>query len=278
MTRRSTARKAMIIQAVPPFRLDLTVWALRRRPRNAIDRWDGVTYRRVIAVAGRPTELAVRQAGTSTRPHLIVATVPLLRTQADERHVRSALEALLGPRVDLDGWYQVAARDARLRTLAARFKGMKPPRFPTLFEALVNGFACQQLSLNAGLELLNRLAALCAAIPGRGRPAAHGFPSPAEVAELAPSRYQVIGFSRQKVRALLGLARGLAGGDITLEGLAEQCDAAAYARLRGIHGVGRWTAEYVMLRGLGRLHVFPGDDVGAQRSLARWLGRPSPLD
>ena len=34
----------------------------------------------------------------------------------------------------------------------------------------------------------------------------------------------------------------------------------------------------MLLRGLGRLHVFPGDDVGAQRSLARWLGRSDPLD
>lgn len=34
----------------------------------------------------------------------------------------------------------------------------------------------------------------------------------------------------------------------------------------------------MLLRGLGRLQVFPGDDVGAQKSLARWLGRSSPLD
>jgi DNA-3-methyladenine glycosylase II len=48
--------------------------------------------------------------------------------------------------------------------------------------------------------------------------------------------------------------------------------------LLALRGVGRWSAEYVMLRGLGRLHVFPGDDVGAQKRLARWLGRPGPLD
>ena len=45
-----------------------------------------------------------------------------------------------------------------------------------------------------------------------------------------------------------------------------------------LRGVGRWTSEYVLLRGLGRLHVFPGDDVGAQKRLARWLGRSRRLD
>jgi DNA-3-methyladenine glycosylase II len=48
--------------------------------------------------------------------------------------------------------------------------------------------------------------------------------------------------------------------------------------LSELRGVGRWTAEYVLLRGLGHLSVFPGDDVGAQKRFARWLGRSRPLD
>jgi DNA-3-methyladenine glycosylase II len=54
------ASLTFVARPIPPFRLDLTVWALRRRPRNLIDRWDGTTYRRVIVVGGRPTELAAR--------------------------------------------------------------------------------------------------------------------------------------------------------------------------------------------------------------------------
>jgi DNA-3-methyladenine glycosylase II len=38
----------------------------------------------------------------------------------------------------------------------------------------------------------------------------------------------------------------------------------AIAYLSRIRGIGRWSAEYVLLRGLGRLDTFPGDDVGAQ--------------
>ena len=64
----------MIVRPIPPFRLDLTVWALRRRPRNKIDRWDGVTYRRVLVVTGRPTELTVRQEGPLTGSRVIVTT------------------------------------------------------------------------------------------------------------------------------------------------------------------------------------------------------------
>jgi DNA-3-methyladenine glycosylase II len=47
---------------------------------------------------------------------------------------------------------------------------------------------------------------------------------------------------------------------------------------RCLHAAGRWSAEYTLLRGLGRLHVFPGDDVGERKNLARWLGLAEPLD
>ena len=40
----------MELRPRPPFRLDLTAWALRRQPHNAIDRWNGRTWRRVLAI------------------------------------------------------------------------------------------------------------------------------------------------------------------------------------------------------------------------------------
>ena len=49
-------------------------------------------------------------------------------------------------------------------------------------------------------------------------------------------------------------------------------------RLTSLRGIGRWTAEYVLLRGLGRLHIFPGDDIGAHNKLRHLFGIDAPLD
>jgi DNA-3-methyladenine glycosylase II len=265
----------VIIRPVPPCRLDFTVWALRRRPRNAIDRWDGTSYRRVVMIGRRVTELAIRQSGSSSAPSIVVTANPALRTLADRRQVRSTVDRLLGLHIDLREWYRVAQRDRRLAELADRFRGVKPPRFPTVFEALVNAFACQQLSLVVGLELLNRLAAVCDVRRGSGASAQYAFPAPRDVAARPPADFRAIGFSHQKVRALLALALGLDSGAIELDTLSVDSDADVCVKLRQLRGVGRWTAEYVSLRGLGRLHVFPGDDVGAQKSLARPSGSGS---
>ena len=156
---------------------------------------------------------------------------------------------------------------------------MKPPRFPTTFEAMVNGFACQQLSLEVGLELLNRLASISSPRIGVPRDdARYAFPAAPDVAKLRSEGCKAIGFSGQKVRALLGLARAITRREVDLESLQQEDDPVVRQRLLKLHGVGRWTAEYVLLRGLGRLHVFPGDDVGAQKRMARWLGCSRPLD
>jgi DNA-3-methyladenine glycosylase II len=252
------------------------VWALRRRPHNAIDRWDGTTYRRSIELGGRATEMAVRQFGSCDAPRLLVNLTPALN-ESDTPKVRSMLRRLLGLHTDLTPWYQLARRDPRLRVLADKFRGVKPPRFPTLFEALVNGFACQQLSLVVCLELLNRLAAVCETHPRKARSTGHAFPGPHAVTALSPASGRAIGLSRQKVRALLELAEAIDRHEIDLESLAEEDDDVVRERLLALRGVGRWTAEYALLRGLGRLHVFPGDDVGAQKRLAHWLGKRRPL-
>ncbi len=62
----------LLIEPCPPFRLDLTAWALRRRAHNAIDRWDASTYRRIVDIDGGPVALSVTQDDALGVPGLSV--------------------------------------------------------------------------------------------------------------------------------------------------------------------------------------------------------------
>ena len=257
------------LEPIPPFRLDLTVWALRRRPENLIDRWDGETYTRVLMQREIPLEVAVSSVGSTDEPRLEVVVLGSRASSRVESEVRNRLTMMLGTWVDLSAFYHMAERSKKLKLLANRFRGLKPPRFPTVFEALVNAIACQQLSLTVGILLLNRLSAKC----GRaGRSGNHAFPRPSDLMRMGPEDMRRLGFSYSKARSLLELARTVASGDIDLEGLSELDDDSVCETLLPLQGVGRWTAEYAMLRGLGRLSIFPGDDVGARKKLSEWLG------
>lgn len=272
------SRLTYSLKPVPPFRLDLAVWALRRRPENVIDRWDGRCYRRALALGSGPVEVAVNQAGSPESPRLHIAVVGERAGPGTRAAVTTALERLLGLRVDLTEFERFAAHDDRLGPLALRFRGMKPPRFPTVFECAVNAIACQQLTLTLGVRLLGRLAEAYGLAMGGGDAPVHAFPLPEDLARLKPEELRTLGFSHQKARALIELSSAIAEGHLNLEALASESDGAALDRLSRVRGVGRWTGEYVLLRGLGRLHVFPGDDVGARNNLLRWLGFNGPLN
>ncbi len=264
------------LEPSPPFRLDLTVWALRRRPDNEVDRWDGESYRRALPLNGKFVEVAVTQMGPPNAPRLEVTVTGARRAPGVEASVTAVLDRMLGLQARLSKFYHLAATDRRLRLLATRFRGLKPPRLPTLFEALANGIACQQVTLTQGIRLLNRLAATYgAAIKGSDL---HAFPQPPDLARLEPEELRRLKFTRQRAGALTELSYAIVERGLDLEALAALDDEAALARLLQLRGVGRWTAEYALLRGLGRLHVFPGDDVGARNNLQRWLGLKKPLD
>ncbi|HWG09325.1 MAG TPA: hypothetical protein VN672_09985 [Solirubrobacteraceae bacterium] len=266
------------VDATAPFRLDLTAWALRRRAHNEVDRSDASGYQRVLSIEGGPVAVSVSQNGGLESPRLSV----LLAGRPIDRHVvvlaHGALDKLLGLTVDLAEFTAMTKQDALLGPLVERLRGLKPPRFPTVFEALINAVACQQLSLTVGIYLLNRLTAAQGSPASESPRGPRAFPTPEQLAPLRPDDLQRHGFSMRKARTIVETARAVVGGDLDLEGLEQLDDRAAIERLKSLRGVGRWSAEYVLLRGLGRLHVFPGDDVGAHNKLRRFLDIDTQLD
>lgn len=280
-SRLNTVRTRFTLEPCPPFRLDLTAWALRRRPANVVDRWDGDTYRRTMKLDGTVAEVTVGQVGQPESPRLDVsvttdAPVERPRLQAE---VTATLDRLLGLGVDLGEFYRRTRFDPHLGPLAKRYRGLKPPRFPTMFECLANAIACQQLTLTVGIGLLNRLAE-CYGATGPHQPpgASHAFPDAADLTVGTSAELRHLGLSTRKAEYLLELANRVSDGELDLGALSAADNDTVFASLQAIRGIGRWSAEYAMLRGLGRLSVFPGDDVGARNNLGRRLGLQDSLD
>src|SRR5579872_4550391 len=272
------SRRSFSIKPVPPFRLDLTAWALRRRPENAIDRWDGSIYQRVLMVDGQAMEVAVRQNGGPEAPQLEVDVTGPRLTVRHEESARALLERMLGVHKDLEPFYKLASHDRRLQPLVEEFRGLKPPQFPTVFEAVANGIACQQLSLLVGILLLSRLAHKVGVTSEGSNHAEHAFPGPTDFSGVKLESLKPLGFSANKAQVLIDISSAIRDRRLHLESLAELDNQVAIERLVELKGVGRWTAEYVLLGGLGRLDIFPGDDVGARKKLAHFLGKKEPLD
>lgn len=264
----------LALKPLPPFRLDLTVWVLRRLSINDMDHWDGSTYRRVLVLGDVPVEVAVVQRGSARAPQLIVTTSGARIGRVMRESLTETLDTMLGLNIDLHPFRRLATTHPRLTGLIDPFIGFKPPRLPSIFEALVNGIACQQLSLHVGIHLLNRLSRAYGLAVGEH----HAFPRPIDLASASTSHLGQLGFSGRKAQVILDLAHAIVDGSLDLENLMSLDNDAALDRLIALKGIGRWTAQYILLRGLGRLDVFPADDVGSQNKMQHWLGRKERPD
>jgi DNA-3-methyladenine glycosylase II len=130
------ARATMVLPATPPFRLDLTVWALRRRVNNAVDRWNDGQYSRIIVTdGGDALRLQVTQEAAQPEAKLIVTAESTTRISTRTRtEARLLVEQILGLAVDLQPFYKLAQDNTIIGPLVERFAGVRPPRFPTVFE------------------------------------------------------------------------------------------------------------------------------------------------
>jgi DNA-3-methyladenine glycosylase II len=231
----------------PPFSLELTVLVLRRVATNIVDQWaDGCWTR---------GPLRVRQLDEQTL---------CLSPCAEMSVARRILGLDVSPRLLVDA----VAAEPRLASLAERFAGLRPPRFPSLFEAIGMTIPFQQVSLAAGQSTANQLVRRFGGPDGL-------FPSPDAIAAASLDDLRACGLSAAKARTLQTAARLVLDGHFSdLEALPSD---QLLASLDAVPGIGPWTAAVIALRGLGRLDVFPPGDVGARRILATLLGQPAPL-
>ncbi|HVO65545.1 MAG TPA: hypothetical protein VMT12_03590 [Syntrophales bacterium] len=261
------------LPTVSPFRLDLTAWVLRRRESNIIDHWDGHRYSRIVVIGNKPVKISVVQKNPSTDLTISISFQGKRESVAPiEEESRQLVRKMLGLDLNLRPFYSLGENDEVIGELVHRFYGVKPPRFPSIFEALVNAVACQQVSLAVGIILLGRLASKFGRVFKEDRSPLYAFPRPEDLTNASEEEIRQLGFSRQKARAIKELASGITSGKTNLVKLEDMADKDAVEYLSTLRGIGRWSAEYVLLRGLGRLDTFPGDDIGAQNNLKRLFG------
>lgn len=143
------------IDVAEPYRLDLTVSVLRRLSTNIVDilTADGA-YVRVLDGPHGPVIVRV----TQRRSGALAVTFARREAVPGERAwALGTVRRMLGVERRLSRFDRAAREIPWLKPLAARMRGVKPPRYPTLWEACVNAIVFQQVSLVAASSISRRL-------------------------------------------------------------------------------------------------------------------------
>jgi DNA-3-methyladenine glycosylase II len=263
------------IPVATPYRLDLTVRVLRRLSTNVVDVLtpDGEYVR---ALPGAHGPVIVR----ATQPRNAGAlSVAIDGDASDDAAVLDVVRRILAADRDLTEFERAAAGMPWLAPLVTRMRGVKPPRYPTLWEACANAIIFQQVSIWAASAIMGRVIVALGqplTVDGVATPM-YAFP-PAESVERAPdARLRAAGLSASKIATLRRVGEGIASGELDAAALETSASADVAAVLRRIKGIGPWTAALILLRGLGRLDVFPANDSSVANNFALVSGS-APID
>jgi len=167
----------------------------------------------------------------------------------------------------------LAGTDPRFAELIARSRHYEIKILPAInpFDALAESIAYQQLSGKAAATIWKRVRAL---FPRRKHL------DPKLVLATPDEKFRAAGLSRSKIAALKDLAAKTIDGTVpSSRALARMSDEEIIARLTSVRGIGRWTAEMLLLFDLGRLDVWPVADYGVRKGFAKTFGRrklPTP--
>lgn len=258
-----------------PFHLEATVRILQRRPSNLVDIWEEGRYLRVLTLAHGLVLIEVENLGTIDDPDVRLYIRCDQACGATRVGVGQTIRKILGLDVDPAPLRNLGDVEHTLQSTVLALRGMRPPRFPNLFEAFANVVPFQQLSLDAGVAIVARLVDRFGQRLEYGGRRFHGFPAASVIANARIRTLRSCGLSSRKSEVLRFIARSIESGEVSEDDLSAMSTKDALSTLTKLPGIGPWSAGLVLLRGLGRTDVFPAGDVGAMRRL-RGLLRLGP--
>lgn len=253
-----------IVSFPAPLDIPSSLELFRRSGDDLIDRWDGTTLVRIAPDLG---PFVATPCGTVEAPGMHVLSIePEVRSTAEQSFFLAPPE-----------YAELLQRDPVLRRLDALFPGIRQVRQLDLFTALIRCISAQQVNLRWACTTRRRLAERFGI-----RHDVHGHTvyrlEPHAVANVKPEDIRALQFTTSKAISIVATARHLADTGMIRDSLAGLEDEAIIARLISIRGIGRWSAEWVLNRTLGRSVVVAGD-LGVRKAVGlAYLNDPLPSE
>lgn len=177
--------------------------------------------------------------------------------------------SLFSLNLDLKPFYETVKNDKTMTHLTRKLRGLKNPTTPTVFEALVDSIIEQQISLKVANSLENRIIKKFGESLILNGSVYFVYPTPQQLASVSIEEFRLCGLSYRKAEYIKGLSQLITDEKLKLKKLKNYESSEKIIReLTKIRGIGVWTAELTMLRGMQRLEALPADDLGLRRVIS----------
>jgi DNA-3-methyladenine glycosylase II len=259
------------LKPVPPYDFDLSATIFSSGDKQ-ICRYENGRFWQVIRLGNKLLLATVQSNGTIDRPELaLTLESPRALSQNEQAEAGEFMYRLLNLGLELKSFYKGVKHDAVLKRLTEELKGLRFMTTASLFEALVYAVCEQQISLAVARSIEIRIIKAFGNTLRIGSDTYYAFPTPQTLSDASVELIRACGVSQKKAEYVRDISRMVASDQLDLEKFRDYKDTSAIIEeLKKIRGIGLWTAEYLLIRGMSRLEALPADDLGIRRSISHY--------
>jgi DNA-3-methyladenine glycosylase II len=237
-----------------------------------IRRYEEGKFWQAVRVNGKLVLVTLKGIGTVDMPG-VSAELESDReiSTEDQRKCGQLFSILLGAHFDLQPFYRETENDKIMWGIVQRLRGLKVPSTLTVFEALVDSIVEQQISLNVAHVLEINLIKKYGDRLDLDSRVYYAYPTPQTLARAEIEVMRKCGLSTRKAEYIRNVSKTIVEGKLDLEIFKEYTDVSKIIQeLDNIRGIGVWTAELTIVRGMQKYDVIPADDLGLRRVISHF--------
>ncbi len=256
-----------------PEGFDLQRWTryLGRDSVSVSERTENGSYLFAVALESIPEW--TRGTGSLPRePVLLTVTVAEQQVQCQISRPHMGVQAhrwlarKLGLQQDMRGFMAMVGENPVTAQLLINGQALRIPQTANVWEGLLWAIVGQQVNFRFAATMKRRITELCGTSAGDGLIC---LPTAEQVATLEVSDLMPLQFSAKKAEYLIHAARKAATGELPLEQMPEMPVTKVERSLYDVHGIGPWSANYLMMRACGFMDCTPVGDTGLTSGLQR---------
>ena len=258
------------IKPVPPFNFELTAgYHTYFQSRYGTDTMEDSVYRRLLDLDDKLVLASVRSIGTLDAPELALELQGPELSPDDVESATDRVSWLLGVDQDLAPFYELGRADQAMAGLVEQFYGLHLPHTASVFEALVLAVLGQQISTSVARIIRTLLIETFGPSAEFDGETYYAFPRPASIWASSPAKLHTMKLTQRKSEYVYGLAGSVLDPEMGLERLEELTDREIVEKLVALRGVGMWTAQWALIRAVGRPDALPLGDLALRRVVSR---------
>ncbi len=258
------------IKPVAPFNFELTAgYHTYFQSRYGTDTMEDGVYRRLLDLDDKLVLASVRSIGTLDAPELALELQGPELSPDDVESATGRVSWLLGVDQGLAPFYELGRADQAMAGLVEQFYGLHLPHTASVFEALVLAVLGQQISTSVARIIRTLLIETFGPSAEFDGETYYAFPRPASIWASSPAELHTMKLTQRKSEYVHGLAGSALDPEMGLERLEELTDREIVEKLVALRGVGMWTAQWALIRAVGRPDALPLGDLALRRVVSR---------